>query len=99
MLKTEDILSYLLEKKDDFFSDYHLSKMGLFGSFAKQEAADDSDIDIIVEFKPNTQNLHELKSDLKEKIASHFDRKVDICREKYIKSYFKTAILKSVIYV
>lgn len=99
MLKTEHILSYLREKKGDFFSDYQLSKMGLFGSFAEHEETDVSDIDIIVEFKPNTQNLSELKSDLKEKLSSHFNRKVDICREKYIKPYYKAAIIKSAIYV
>ena len=99
MLKAEHILSYLKEKKDDFFSEYQLTKIGLFGSFARQQESEDSDIDILVEFKADTQNLTDLKSDLKEKLSMQFGRKVDICREKYIKPYFKTNILKSTIYV
>ena len=99
MLKAEHILSYLKEKKDDFFSEYQLTKIGLFGSFARQQESEDSDIDILVEFKADTQNLTDLKSDLKEKLSKQFNREVDICREKYIKPYFKTNILKSTIYV
>ena len=99
MLKTEHILSYLTEKKDDFFSEYQLTKIGLFGSFARQQESEDSDIDILVEFKADTQNLTELKSKLKEKLSKQFNREVDICREKYIKPYFKSNIMKSTIYV
>ena len=50
MLKAEHILSYLKEKKEDFFSEYQLTKIGLFGSFARQHESEDSDIDILVEF-------------------------------------------------
>ena len=99
MTSKEEILSYLKEKKGEFFSDYQLVKLGLFGSFARGEATQDSDIDLIVEFEPNTQNLSEKKSKIKSSIQKHFHREVDVCREKYIKPYFKVQILESVIYV
>lgn len=99
MIQKEDILDFLREKKTVFFSDYQLLKIGLFGSFARNEANDDSDIDIIVEFEPETENLSEKKMLIKNLISNRFDRNVDLCREKYIKPYFKSQILQSAIYV
>ena len=99
MTSKEEILSFLKEKKGEFFSDYQLVKLGLFGSFARDEATQDSDIDLIVEFEPNTQNLSEKKSSIKSSVQEQFHREVDVCREKYIKPYFKSQILESVVYV
>ena len=93
------MLAFLKEKKDTFFVDYQLVKIGLFGSFVRNEQTAASDIDIIVEFSPKTENLSEKKSAIKHIIEKQFGRKVDLCREKYIKPYFKAQILKSVVYV
>lgn len=99
MITKEHILSYLAEKKEDFFSDYQLVKLGLFGSFARGEQTEDSDIDLIVEFQPHTENLTEKKLRIKSFVKQRFNREVDVCREKYIKPYFKFQILQSAIYV
>ena len=99
MIKRDEILSFLREKKNELFSDYQLIKIGLFGSFARDEGTEDSDIDLIVEFEPNTENLLEKKSEIKSLVAERFNREVDLCREKYIKPYFKYQILQSAIYV
>jgi len=99
MIKRDEILTFLRERKDELFSDYQLIKIGLFGSFARDEGTEDSDIDLIVEFEPNTENLSEKKSKIKLLVAKRFDREVDLCREKYIKPYFKSQILQSAIYV
>lgn len=40
-------------------------KIGVFGSIAREDQTEDSDIDIIVEFKENTKDLYELKQNLK----------------------------------
>jgi predicted nucleotidyltransferase len=99
MVKRDEILSFLRERKEELFSEYQLIKIGLFGSFARDEGTADSDIDLIVEFQPNTDNLSEKKSKIKSLIAHKFNREVDLCREKYIKPYFKSQILQSAIYV
>jgi predicted nucleotidyltransferase len=99
MIKKEEILAFLRERKDDFFVEFRLVKIGLFGSFARDEGTENSDIDLIVEFEPNTENLTEKKSKLKDLISDKFGREVDICREKYVKPYFKSQILESAIYV
>lgn len=61
MTKKEDILAFLSEKKAEFFAEYQLVKLGLFGSFARNEETEKSDIDLIIEFQPNTENLSEKK--------------------------------------
>ncbi len=99
MLKKEEIISYLKTQKEDFFTNYKLVKLGLFGSFAKGEAKENSDIDLIIEFQINTPNLSEKKAALKATVKAKFNRDVDLCREKYIKPYFKTQVLQSAIYV
>jgi predicted nucleotidyltransferase len=99
MTEKDQILSFLRAIKAQLIADYQIAKIGLFGSFARSEETADSDIDILVEFQPNTENLAEKKSKLKALIAAQFNRKVDLCREKYIKPYFKSQILQSTIYV
>lgn len=99
MVTKQKILTFLREHKDELFAEYNLIKIGLFGSFAKNESSIESDIDLIVEFKPKTPNLFEKKSAIKNLVKKEFGREVDLCREKYIKPYFKTQILQSAIYV
>ncbi|QQS28917.1 MAG: nucleotidyltransferase domain-containing protein [Sphingobacteriales bacterium] len=99
MIKRDEILSFLKENKELLFSECQLVKIGLFGSFSRNEGTEDSDIDLIIEFQPNTQNLSEKKSKIKSMVSKKFDREVDLCREKYIKPYFKNQILQSAIYV
>lgn len=94
-----DILAFLSKEKNKLENKYRVSKIGLFGSYAKGEETDDSDIDIILEFLPQTENLTEIKSSLRELIEQKFGKEVDICREKYLKPYYRKQILQSAIYV
>ena len=53
MTKNE-VLSTLSDKKAFIEKEFEVSKIGLFGSYAKNLQTDDSDIDIYVEFKNKT---------------------------------------------
>ena len=98
MVLTSQIISYLSSNKERYKRDFHLTKIGLFGSYARGEQTDKSDIDLIVEFEEETENLYLLKQTLKREIQSQFQLPVDICREKYIKPVFKKQILSEVRY-
>ena len=75
MLKREDILLYLGEYKRSHSDEYHIAKLGIFGSYARDEAKEQSDMDVIVGFdKPNLFNLSAIMLDLKE----HFKINVDV---------------------
>lgn len=61
MITRSEILSFLNENKAVLFDECQLISLGLFGSFSRNEGTENSDIDLIVEFQPNTQNLSEKK--------------------------------------
>ncbi len=94
-----EILEFLARNKEYFRVKFGITKIGLFGSYAKDEQAENSDIDLIVEFENDTPNLHDVKNELKFYIKSRFYINVDIAREKYLKPYYRKTILKETIYV
>lgn len=99
MIDRTEIINYLKQHKAELLTQYNLSKIGIFGSFARGEQTVDSDIDFIVEFQSGTENLFQLKLALKKLFEQQFHKGVDICREKYIKPYYKKRILKDAIFV
>lgn len=98
MVDSKQILVYLSLNKDRFKKDYHLIRIGVFGSVARGEQNETSDIDLIVEFEENTPDLYAVKQRIKDEIQSKFNTSVDICREKYIKPVFKDLVLSEVKY-
>ena len=98
MTDSNQILNYLTSNKDRFQREYHLTRIGIFGSVARGEQIDKSDIDLIVEFEEGTNNLYEIKQKLVSEIQTRFKMPVDICREKYIKSFFRSQILSETKY-
>ena len=52
MLTRDDILQILLDNKERFAEKYGVTKLGLFGSFARNEATEESDVDVCVEMPP-----------------------------------------------
>ncbi|MFA6136909.1 MAG: nucleotidyltransferase domain-containing protein [Sulfurimonas sp.] len=74
MNKTE-ILDILKNKKQEIEEQFEVSKIGLFGSYAKDMQTEDSDIDFYVEFKKKSfDNLSGLWVYLEEL----YHKKVDI---------------------
>lgn len=98
MLTSDEIIQALKKDKSYLRSRFHCSELGLFGSFARNEQTNNSDIDILVVFEPETPNLYELESQLKEYLEANFIRKVDICSQKWIKPIFKPLVLNDAIY-
>ncbi|MFZ4414673.1 MAG: nucleotidyltransferase family protein [Bacteroidales bacterium] len=98
MLTSNEILSYLIANKSYLHENFHCTKIGLFGSYARNQQTETSDIDIIVLFEPDTPDLYYTELALKELIAKNFNKKVDICSEKWINPIFKPTILKEAMY-
>ena len=98
MLNKISILDYLKSNKDLFKSQYNVTKIGIFGSYARGEANDNSDIDVIVEFDDSTDDLFDRKYELREYLKSYFHKNIDLCREGSIKPVFRSLILKDAVY-
>jgi uncharacterized protein len=98
MMTKEYIINYLKQNKIRLHNQYRVSKIGLFGSYARNEDTESSDIDIILEFENNTEDLYLIKKNLREELQAQFKKPIDICREKYIKPVFRKQILSQAIY-
>jgi predicted nucleotidyltransferase len=99
MINQDQILNYLSLNKHDITQRYNLTKLGIFGSYARNEQTQTSDLDLLVEFDENTSDLANKKDFLRAEIGAVFNLQVDVCREKYIKPFFLQHILTDVIYV
>jgi predicted nucleotidyltransferase len=96
-LQKDKILAYLKNHKDEFAQKYHISEVALFGSFARDENHEKSDIDIAINTKLSD---YFLLYDLKESLEKAFQRKVDIVRlREDMNPSLKKRILKDGIYV
>ena len=99
MVAQSQIIHYLSTNKQSISRRYRLKKLGIFGSYARNEQTPASDLDLLVEFEDNTQDLTDKKEFLRKEMQSVFNIPVDICREKYIKPIFMQQILSDAIYV
>ena len=98
MLESNEIIQFLKKNKSFIRKHFYCSEIGLFGSFARNEQTEKSDIDILVAFEPETPNLYQVELELKEYLQSSFKRDIDICSKKWIKPIFKPLVLEDAIY-
>jgi len=97
-MKTEEITEFLAIHKDEMAQRFGVVKIGLFGSYARGEADDHSDIDIAIEMDADQKNLHNFLA-FKRHLETTFGKKVDIGIESTLKSEARKTIEKEIIYV
>jgi len=93
-----EVLTFIKDNLTFIKAHFHVTKIGIFGSYARNEQTVLSDVDILIELEDGIDNVHTLKNNLREYLKNAFGRSVDLAREKYLKSYVKKSILKDVIY-
>ncbi len=92
-----DALKLLKQHEKVIRGRFGVKRIGLFGSFARGEALDKSDVDVLVEFaedKKTFDNFMELKFYLEEL----FGRDVDLVIETAIKPRLKNYIMREAVY-
>ena len=97
MIDRDTALKILGRCKGEFAERYGITTLGIFGSVARGEATDRSDVDVVVKMlKPNLFTLVHVKEDLEE--ALH--QQVDIVhyRER-MNAFLKQRIDREAIYV
>ncbi|MFH1051331.1 MAG: nucleotidyltransferase family protein [bacterium] len=93
----ENIIRKIESNKGQIIS-YGVSRLGIFGSAARNESTDSSDIDFIVEFEEGKKNYKNL-ANLYFYLTEIFQRKIDLLTEQSLKPYMKDKILKEAVYV
>ncbi len=92
-LTKEDIIATISKHKTELEEEFGVKKIYLFGSYAKDEQNEDSDIDFIVDFKVKQKKgaitIFALGAYLKE----IFNKEIDIGERHEVKSELKNYIL------
>ena len=95
-MKTKNqIITFLKQNKQQIQEKYKVHKIALFGSFARDEANENSDIDILVDMIPSFDNFFDLKYFLEDE----FKTTVDLGKEKNMRLFIKNKIQEDIIYV
>ena len=95
-MRREAALKVLREHKQWFEERYGVTRLGIFGSVARDEAADESDVDAVVEMVPDLFG----RVSLKEELEAILGAKVDLVRYwRRMNHYLKRRIGREVHYV
>jgi len=97
MTSKEYILSEMKRQKREL-QNLGIVRIGLFGSYVREEQSEKSDIDILIEFEPEKENFDNYMSvyDLLENLFRN--EKIEIVTKNGLSPYIGPQILKEVIY-
>ncbi|HOV14637.1 MAG TPA: nucleotidyltransferase family protein [Spirochaetota bacterium] len=96
-MNRQDILQKLRENRE-VFERYGIKKIGLFGSYARNEATEDSDIDLIYENDSEKSMSYIDFVELDEYLTKSFNKKVELVNYKYMNPIIKKNSEKDFIY-
>ncbi len=70
----KEIIAVLREYKKQFAPKYGITAMGVFGSVARDETREDSDVDIVIKIEPpNLITISRIRIEIEEAIHKHVD--------------------------
>jgi predicted nucleotidyltransferase len=97
MYTTDAILTILKNKKRMLEQRYPLSELGLFGSYARGDFDDNSDIDILVDFSGSIDGFAYIR--LAHELEDAFASKIDLVSREGIKPGYLPYVEKNLIHV
>jgi len=98
-MNKQDILNYLKSQQGKYNNKFGIKFIGLFGSFAREEANDESDIDILYEIQKDKKLSIFSYLKLINELENSFHKKVDLVRETTLKPQIKNYVYKDLTYV
>jgi hypothetical protein len=96
MNNLKQISNIISKNKEELRRKYKISRIGIFGSFSRNEATKESDVDILVEFSEPIGLDFVL---LAEELELLLGNKVDLVSSKAVKPRLKKYIEEDLIYV
>jgi hypothetical protein len=94
----EEIKSILEKHSKDLKKRFGVQEIGIFGSYVRHEQEENSDVDILVEFKEGYKTFDNYM-DLKFYLEELLGLRVDLVSKAALKPRLKPYILEEVIYV
>jgi len=98
-MQREEIINYLATHKGEYYNRYHISAIGLFGSYSRNEQTENSDIDIIYQLAENHKLSYFQLFDIEQELQGYFKKKVELINYKYMNPIIKYKAEKDIIYV
>ncbi|WP_310834059.1 nucleotidyltransferase family protein [Aetokthonos hydrillicola] len=97
MKTLEEIKQILRQNKPLLEQQYRITKLGIFGSYARGEQTEESDVDLLIDYDqaPTLFKLVELRDYL----SSAIGIKVDVVTQNGLKPRIRKLVLSQVIYV
>jgi predicted nucleotidyltransferase len=98
-MTTKDYILTTIKTNRKELSRFGIRNVGLFGSYARDEQSDKSDIDILIDFEPDLENYDNYMAvcDIFEKLFRN--EKVEIITKNGLSPYIGPKILNEVVYV
>ena len=96
-MTTNELIIKLRNVKDELKQKFGIEEIALFGSYARDDAREDSDVDIAI-LKMNLKDAFAI-IDAKEFLMNVLQKNVDIGTFKSMKTFIKNRIKKDFIYV
>jgi predicted nucleotidyltransferase len=97
MYSTAQILNLLKVKKPELEKKYPISELGLFGSYARGDNNEKSDIDILVDFNDRIDGFDYIR--LAHELEDMFKYKIDLVSRHGIKPGYLPFVEKNLIHV
>lgn len=72
-----------------------VNRLILFGSFARGEQIDESDVDFLIEYEPGTESTYFTNMGIEENLANALLREVDIVQLSSCRPWIREGILES----
>lgn len=95
-----DILKDKIRKiKSEIQEEYKIEQLGLFGSYVRGEQTENSDIDLLITFKPEARFGLFTYCHLQNLLSDRLGKKVDLVMKKGLKPHIGKHILSEVIYL
>jgi predicted nucleotidyltransferase len=96
MRTIQEIQKTLIKHRTQLLDKYAIKSIAIFGSYARNEQTDKSDLDILVEFN---ENIGIKFIDLADELEDYIGIKVDLVSRKGIKDRYYQVIKSDLIYV
>ncbi len=97
LLRNTDILNFLTQHKVELRR-YNIKRIGLFGSYARNNASENSDIDFLVEYQQGKKSLNNFL-ELIDFLEMSFHKDVELVTKESVSKYIFPYIEKEIQYV
>lgn len=97
MPRYEDVQRELAAMKPDLKAEYHVAELGIFGSFARSEQTEESDLDVLVAFEQPISlfEIVRLENDISDRLGVD----VDLVTRNSLKPRVEASVDDDIVYV